>query len=163
MLRSFLLYLSERETPKKILMHILHWAGGWLGASLPARKLKTPSARCDALTAEGFDVTLDSPRRERAREHATRKKPARSTSISGPAWPRRIHSHISIKLTQLGLAIDEASALRHLSLSSSVRRATATFVRIDMEGSAHTDATLRVFPRRECPRDVLGIVIQSYL
>jgi proline dehydrogenase len=37
------------------------------------------------------------------------------------------------------------------------------FVRVDMEGSAFTEATLRVFQAVNAPRDVSGIVIQSYL
>jgi proline dehydrogenase len=37
------------------------------------------------------------------------------------------------------------------------------FVRVDMEGSAFTEATLRVFRTVNAPRDVAGIAIQSYL
>jgi proline dehydrogenase len=37
------------------------------------------------------------------------------------------------------------------------------FVRVDMEGSAFTEATLRVFCAVDAPRDVMGIAIQAYL
>jgi len=37
------------------------------------------------------------------------------------------------------------------------------FVRVDMEGSAFTEATLRVFCSVGAPREVLGIALQSYL
>jgi proline dehydrogenase len=37
------------------------------------------------------------------------------------------------------------------------------FVRVDMEGSAFTDSTIRVLCAVDAPRDVVGIAIQAYL
>ena len=70
---------------------------------------------------------------------------------------------MSVKLTQLGLAIDEELACRHLKLLCACAAQHHNFVRVDMEGSAFTEATLRVFRTVNAPRDVAGIVIQSYL
>jgi len=75
----------------------------------------------------------------------------------------RLRSHISIKLTQLGLAIKEDLAQRLLGAICGAALRHHNFVRIDMESSAYIDATLRVFRRANAPRDVLGVVIQSYL
>ncbi len=74
-----------------------------------------------------------------------------------------LSSHVSVKLTQLGLAIDEELACRHLSLICECAARHHNFVRVDMEGSAFTESTLRVFRAVSAPRDVVGIVIQSYL
>ena len=74
-----------------------------------------------------------------------------------------LNSHISVKLTQLGLAIDETLAHRHLNLICERAARYHNFVRVDMEGSAFTEATLRVFRSLSAPRDVVGIVIQAYL
>jgi proline dehydrogenase len=74
-----------------------------------------------------------------------------------------LNSHVSVKLTQLGLAMEEGLACRHLNLICACAARHHNFVRVDMEGSAFTEATLRVFRAVNAPRDVAGIVIQSYL
>jgi proline dehydrogenase len=75
----------------------------------------------------------------------------------------RLRSHVSIKLTQLGLAISEDLSRRLLGAICEAAAKRHNFVRIDMESSAYVDATLRVFREVAAPRDVLGVVIQSYL
>ncbi len=74
----------------------------------------------------------------------------------------RLLSHLSLKLTQLGLDIDDA--LCRAILRRILERAGDTFVRIDMESSRYTDRTLRLFEDLwgEGYRNV-GVVIQSYL
>ncbi len=76
-----------------------------------------------------------------------------------------IQSTISIKLTQLGLEIDRDLARRHLTCILEAACELGNFVCIDMEGSAHTQATLDLF--REAfdsfGRERVGIVIQAYL
>jgi proline dehydrogenase len=74
------------------------------------------------------------------------------------------NSNVSIKLTALGLLIDEDFALENVQRI--LERAAANpdpFVRIDMEGSAVTDATLRVFERAFASNKNIGIVLQAYL
>jgi proline dehydrogenase len=75
-----------------------------------------------------------------------------------------IERNISLKLTQLGLDVDKASAVDNLR--KILERATAAgfFVRIDMESSAYTDVTLEIFETlwghgyRQ-----MGVVLQSAL
>jgi proline dehydrogenase len=76
-----------------------------------------------------------------------------------------IDSNISIKLTQFGLEIDPDLAYRNARrvVEDAARR--GNFVRIDMEGSNVTQATIDVFKRlrAEFGLDDVGIVLQSYL
>src|SRR5215510_181156 len=76
-----------------------------------------------------------------------------------------INSNVSIKLTQFGLEIDSELTYRNARrvVEDSARR--QNFVRIDMEGSIVTDATLDIFRRLrgEFGLDDVGIVLQSYL
>jgi proline dehydrogenase len=75
-----------------------------------------------------------------------------------------LDSNISVKLTALGLEID-LDLCRSL-LATVVADATARgiFVRIDMEHSACTDETLRLYRElREAGRENVGIVFQSCL
>jgi proline dehydrogenase len=73
-----------------------------------------------------------------------------------------IGRNLSLKLTQLGLDVDRASAIDHLRRI--LEKAEGFFVRIDMEHSAYTDVTLDVFETiwRQGYRDV-GVVLQADL
>jgi proline dehydrogenase len=78
-------------------------------------------------------------------------------------------SNVSVKLTALGLLVDRALCKEHL-LSIAARCADTTaralldpFVRIDMEGSALTEATLQLFEDVYAERKNVGIVLQAYL
>lgn len=76
-----------------------------------------------------------------------------------------IDSNVSIKLTQFGLEIDPELAYTNARqvVEDAARR--GNFVRIDMEGSSVTQATLDVFKRlrAEFGLNDVGIVLQSYL
>lgn len=75
-----------------------------------------------------------------------------------------LRTNVSVKLTALGMLISEDLAVRNLT--DIVERAASLpdpFVRIDMEGSALTSATLRVFERVFATHRNVGPVIQAYL
>ena len=77
----------------------------------------------------------------------------------------RAESHVSLKLTQMGLDIDEAVCVANIQAVVARAREHGSFVRIDMEGSAYTERTLELFKRRFHPAfgDSVGVVLQSYL
>jgi len=56
-----------------------------------------------------------------------------------------IGRNISLKLTQLGLDVDEAQCLAHLRTIVSAAAPRECFVRIDMENSPYVDRTLTIF------------------
>ena len=76
-----------------------------------------------------------------------------------------IDSNVSIKLTQFGLEIDRELAYQNARrvVADAARR--GNFVRIDMEGSNLTQATIDLFKRilAEFGLNDVGIVLQSYL
>jgi proline dehydrogenase len=73
-----------------------------------------------------------------------------------------IGRNLSLKLTQLGLDVDRASAIDNLR--KIFDRAEGFFVRIDMESSAYTDVTLDIFETlwNHGYRN-MGVVLQSEL
>jgi proline dehydrogenase len=75
-----------------------------------------------------------------------------------------VDSNISIKLTMLGLDVDRGFCEENLRAVLEAGRERQNFVRIDMEGSRYTAATLEIFHRifPEFRREV-GAVVQSYL
>lgn len=75
-----------------------------------------------------------------------------------------VRCNVSLKLTAMGLLIDESIALENLlRIAEYARQNPDPFVRIDMEGSAVTDATLRVFQRAFATHRNIGIVLQAAL
>ncbi|MBV8246384.1 MAG: proline dehydrogenase family protein [Candidatus Eremiobacteraeota bacterium] len=75
-----------------------------------------------------------------------------------------VRSNVSVKLTAMGLLIGEVFALENLSAILVRARGNADpFVRIDMEGSSVTEATLRVFERAYADHSNVGPVLQAYL
>jgi proline dehydrogenase len=72
-------------------------------------------------------------------------------------------SNISVKLTQLGLDIDKDYCLQNVRRIVEAAKRHGNFVRIDMEDSSKTDATLDIFKRLYGEYGNVGIVLQSYL
>ena len=74
-----------------------------------------------------------------------------------------LKSNASVKLTQLGLDIDQELCYQNTKKIVETARRFNNFVRIDMEGTPHTDLTLDVFRRLRTEFDNVGIVVQAYL
>jgi proline dehydrogenase len=76
----------------------------------------------------------------------------------------RLKANVALKLTHLGLSIDEELAYRNVAELVEHASSVGNFVRIDMEESRHVDATLRTYRRlRESGHANVGAVLQSYL
>jgi len=75
-----------------------------------------------------------------------------------------LRTNVALKLTHLGLSIDEELAQRNVAELVEHAAQRGNFLRMDMEESAHTDATLRIYRRlRERGHENVGTVLQSYL
>jgi proline dehydrogenase len=75
-----------------------------------------------------------------------------------------LRTNVALKLTHLGLSIDESLAERNVAELVEHAGKLDNFVRIDMEESRHVDATLRIYRRlRADGHENVGTVLQSYL
>jgi proline dehydrogenase len=76
-----------------------------------------------------------------------------------------IDSNVSIKLSQFGLEIDPELAYQNARVVVEDAARRGSFVRVDMEGSTVTQATIDIFNRlrAEFGLNEVGIVLQSYL
>src|SRR5579863_2493890 len=113
MLRSLLLYLSERETAKNILTHLPG------GRRLPQRfiageHLDDAVRVVRQLNGEGFDVTLDYLGESVSQAAAAEESCRTYLEVLDRLAAEQLRSHISIKLTALGLAFDAELCQRHL-------------------------------------------------
>ncbi len=74
-----------------------------------------------------------------------------------------LDSNISVKPTQLGLAVDEDLAMESIDLLARRAKKVGTSVTIDMEDSRYTDSTVRLYENAQAEHGNLGIAIQTYL
>jgi proline dehydrogenase len=117
-----------------------------------------------ALNAEGCMCSLDI-----LGEFVTTLEQAEATIREYHALLERIHAegdldtNISVKPTAVGLLVDEAVFERNLRGLLERARAVGRFVRLDMEDSSCTEATLRQHARLRKDFDNVGVVVQAYL
>ena len=89
-------------------------------------------------------VTLDHLGERVTHARKTRPRPRETTWPSCESITKAgISRNLSVKLTQLGLDIDRATSVDNFRRVLDVASKADFFVRIDMEGSAYTDQTLR--------------------
>ncbi len=74
-----------------------------------------------------------------------------------------IDSNVSVKLTQIGLLIDPEACYRNIRAIVSQARELGNFVRLDMEDSSCTTATLRIYRRLREEFENVGVVLQAML
>ena len=120
----------------------------------------------ESVNKQGIHVTLDS-----LGESVTSAGEANAAAeiyhrLLDAIAERNLDANISVKLTQMGLALDPKIAEGIATSLTEHARAKNNFVRIDMEDSPLTQVTLDIVHRlnaRPDLRGAIGVVIQSYL
>lgn len=79
------------------------------------------------------------------------------------AIPATLECNVSVKLSMFGLNIDTALCERLAGEIAAATAAKGGFLRVDMEGSKHTQVTLDVFRALRQRHENVGIVLQSAL
>lgn len=75
-----------------------------------------------------------------------------------------VKSHLSLKMTQLGLDISRELCMKHMRMILDTANRQGQFVRIDMEDYAHNEVSLEIFETlRKEYGETVGLVIQAYL
>jgi proline dehydrogenase len=116
------------------------------------------------LPSKGLNLTLDYLGESVSSAAAASAAAADYVQIINAIVASGIERNISLKLTQLGLDVDKATAVDNMRRILEPADANNFFVRIDMENSPYTDATLDILDTllRQGHHNV-GTVIQSYL
>jgi len=76
---------------------------------------------------------------------------------------RRLPTHLSVKLTHLGLDVDRDACEQAVRALAARAAGARTTLWIDMEDSRYTDATLDLFRRVRPDHPSLGLCLQAYL
>jgi proline dehydrogenase len=138
--------------------------GGFARRFVAGETIEEAIATARALQARGLLLTLD----HLGESVATLAEAATATrdylDVVDAIVPSGIDRNISLKLTQLGLDVDRQSAVDNLRNILARAEPAGVFVRIDMESSAYTDATLEIFEAlwQEGRRNT-GVVLQAAL
>jgi len=75
----------------------------------------------------------------------------------------KLDANISLKPTHLGMEIDPSLAENNLLSILEKAKEKNNFMRIDMENSPYTDATIKIYKKCLVKYDKVGMVLQSYL
>jgi proline dehydrogenase len=164
MLRAGLLWLSEQPRVFRFVRRN-RLAGRFAARFVPGETVDTALAALADLKAAHISASLDL-----LGESVARPEEARAARDTYLQLLDRIHTaaadaNVSVKLTQMGLDIDERLCVEHLRAVLQRAKQYGSFVRIDMEGSAYTQRTLDLFTRTLYPEfgNTTGVVLQSYL
>ncbi|MBI2939638.1 MAG: proline dehydrogenase family protein [Chloroflexi bacterium] len=165
-LRGALLYLSEQPSIER-LVRDQPALRGMARRFVAGERIDEAIEVVRALNARGIRASLD-----HLGEHVTSAAEARRAAewyctILDTIARTGVDSNVSVKLTQFGLALDpEVSTevcTENLRLVAACAGQYGNFVRIDMESSAYTERTLRIFRQLFPEHPALGVVIQAYL
>jgi proline dehydrogenase len=115
------------------------------------------------LNADGFEATVSFLGEAVTSSAEVEGAVAEFCAFAAAVLAENLRSHLSIKLTELGLDFDHDLARRSLEVVLARADDAGTFVRIDMEDSHHTQATLDIFREAHRVHRNVGVVIQSAL
>jgi proline dehydrogenase len=115
------------------------------------------------LNAQGAMATLDLLGEEVADRAPALAAVEEYLRIFAAIEREKLDSNVSIKLTLLGLKIDETFCRDNVERIAAAAKAHGNFVRIDMEDSSCTDATLHIYRTLQGRYGNLGVVLQAYM
>lgn len=162
MLRSFFIYLSHARWARTLITSfgfVRRAAMRFVAGETAADAI----AAIRTLNAKGIQATVDLLGESVTTEAETQRAVTGYCLILDQIAASGVRANVSLKLTQFGLDIDTELCERNVRQVVEKAQATQNFVRIDMEGTPHTDRTLTVFRHLHRDFDNVGLVLQSYL
>ncbi len=164
MFRSFLIYLSKAAWAQNL---VTNWGFAWRTASrfIAGTKLEEAMRVVRELNAKGINATLD-----HLGEHTNTPEEAQQATddifatLDALGTDPAARGNVSIKLTQIGLGLDESICAQNLERIVARAKRNNTFVRVDIEDTPYTDKTINLYyAMREKGYENVGMAVQSYL
>jgi proline dehydrogenase len=151
-----LVSLSLPLVPKPIVARVAkpYVAGDNLEAAIPTLEALNQKGIAATLALLGEEVTELGPAQHAVEEYVR---------ILDLIAERGLDVSISIKLTLLGLKVDEEKCWYNLLQVVEAAHRHGNFVRVDMEDHPCTDATLRMVRETQAKYGNVGTVLQAYL
>src|SRR5271170_4521617 len=167
MLRAFFVRLSENPSLRTFA------ESSALGRRVSGRFVAGPSIAdavraTQAVNRASMSVTIDNLGENVANPEEARHSAQLYHQILDAIATQQLNANISLKLTHMGLDVDEKLAREIVSglVAKAAAMDPAGFVRVDMEGSPYTQRTLdfvRELHRMPGNANSVGTVIQSYM
>lgn len=130
---------------------------------VPGEELAPAMEAARVCNRAGMTVSLDHLGENVAtREDAERARVSYTEALERIAADG-VEGNVSLKLTHLGLDLGGEFCVEQLRQLTRRAEELANFVRVDMEGSAYTDRTLRIVKQARAESTAVGTVIQAYL
>jgi len=165
MLRSFLIYLSKAAWAQSI---VTGWSFAWKAASrfVAGSSIDEAILVVKALNAKGINATLD-----QLGEHTSTSLEANRAAdgiivVLDEIQKAGVRSNVSIKLTQIGMGMDDEVCRANLTRILERAQKYGNFVRVDIEDTPYTDKTIALFHgmlEKGLTVGTVGMAVQSYL
>ena len=164
MLRNTLLYLSNQPRVFKFVRNnrlAKHFASRFVAGETVEEAL----AAARELNAKGITASLDLLGESVHTEKEARSARDEYLNLLDRIQEAKLQANVSVKLTAMGLDIDHELCVAIMQDILGRAQQYDTFVRLDMESSAYTDITLKLFEDRLYPayKVNVGVVVQSSL
>ncbi|HLF82719.1 MAG TPA: proline dehydrogenase family protein [Blastocatellia bacterium] len=160
--KSAFLYLSKSERFKKFLTRFQSF-NNVTRRFVAGEELTDAVEAIRQLNRRGISASFDHLGESITAEAETRKEVNEYVRVLDSIHDNRLDSNVSVKLTQLGLDVSQDLCYANTRTIVEAALRNNNFVRIDMEDSSKTDATLQVFKRLRAESENVGIVVQAYL
>jgi len=115
------------------------------------------------LNSKGIYATMDVLGESIKNKDEATKAKKKCLEVLEAIKTNELKANLSIKPTQMGLAIDEEFAYQQILEIVKKAKSFNNFVRIDMEDSPYTDSTIKVYKRLHETIGHVGLVLQAYL
>lgn len=165
MLRSFFIYLSKAAWAQKL---VTNWSFAWWAASrfVAGESIQDAIRVIRELNAKGINATLDHLGEHTSKLEESEKATEEILDILSEIDKAGVKSNVSIKLTQIGMGLDEEICRQNLVRILEQVKKHGNFLRIDMEDTPYTDITISLYHAvKNYGFDTthVGLVVQAYL
>ena len=163
MLRSFLIYLSKAAWAQRL---VTSWKFAWRAASrfVAGSTVQDAIRAVIELNAKGINATVDVLGEATTTPDEALKATRDILELLDQINASQIRANVSVKLTQIGLALDKGLCEKNLEQILTRARQYQNFVRIDMEDTPYTDGTIGMYKTmRQKGFENTGVVVQSCL
>lgn len=165
MLRSFLIYLSQASWAQRLV--ITSSFAWWAASRFVAGETVADAIRAvRELNEKCINATLDHLGEHTSTIEEADKATEDILTIFNEIDKAGIRSNVSIKLTQIGMSLDEEICRQNLARILDQVKKHKNFLRIDMEDTPYTDTALTLYYsmlQRGFNVSQVGIVMQAYL
>ena len=165
MLRSFLIYLSKAAWAQNM---VTNWGFIWKAVSrfIAGTTIDEALQVVRSLNEKGINATLDQLGEHTSTPEEANRAADGIIAVLNAIQDAGVRSNVSIKLSQIGMGMDDDVCAANLERILTVAKKHKNFIRIDIEDSPYVDKTIgfyRGMLEKGFTTKTVGMAVQSYL